>query len=145
MVDFWSIHINGNNSCSRPTSFITTTRSIIIGCSFFILAIINFFANLLLVAIILYNWKSMFQQFFVYRLILSMSCIAMLNMLGHFAMTVPCSITGCLSWPTWLMQFLTCFYRTMEYGFLISIMFIAVDRFFSFYFQYYGKKFVQKV
>uniref|UniRef100_A0A914DR66 Uncharacterized protein n=1 Tax=Acrobeloides nanus TaxID=290746 RepID=A0A914DR66_9BILA len=33
----------------------------------------------------------------------------------------------------------------MEYGFLVSITFIAVDRFFSFYFQYYGEKFIQKI
>jgi hypothetical protein len=143
MVDFWSVQIERN--CTRPNDFITTTRSIIIGCSFFLLALVNLVSHSVLVAIILYNWKAIFHQFFVYRLILSMSFMTILNMLGHFSMTIPCSIIGCLNWPAWLLQFLTCFYRTMEYGFLISITFIAVDRFFSFYFQYYGEKFIQRV
>src|SRR4051812_27077571 len=126
MADFWSILIR-NNSCARPNDFITTTRSIIIGSSFIVLALINLIAHILLASTIYKNWKTIFQKFFVYRLILSMSCMAILNMLVHFMMTVPCTLTGCSNWPTWLLQFLTSFYRTMEYGFLIAVMLIAVD------------------
>jgi hypothetical protein len=144
MADFWSIHTH-NNSCARPNDFITTTRSIIIGGSFFLLALINLIAHILLALTIYKDWKTIFQKFFVYRLILSMSFMAILNMLVHFMMTIPCTLTGCPNWPIWLLQFLTSFYRTMEYGFLLAVMLIAMDRFFCFYFQHFGLIFFQKV
>uniref|UniRef100_A0A914C870 Uncharacterized protein n=1 Tax=Acrobeloides nanus TaxID=290746 RepID=A0A914C870_9BILA len=67
--------------------------------------------------------------------------MAVINMLIHFGMTIPCSITGCLYYPTWLVEFMTGMWRTLEYGFFVALLFIAIDRFVVFY---YGKLF-QKV
>jgi hypothetical protein len=146
MVEFWAIVVTSNDShiCERPTTFNTTTKNLVSGITFFILSLINIFAHTFLISIIFFNWKAIFHQFFVYRLILCMNFIAVINMLVHFGMTIPCSITGCLYYPTWLVELMTGMWRTLEYGFFVAVLFIAIDRFVVFYFRYYEKIF-QKV
>ena len=140
MAQFWYLnYTNGPNACARPESFNISTRNIIIGSSFALLGLTNFASHVLLSTIIIHNWKSAFAQFFIYKLILSMSFMAIGYMLIHFVMIIPCTITGCLFYPAWLMELLIGIFRTLEYGFFIAVLFVAIDRFFMFYLKKFGR------
>lgn len=120
--------------CERPQSFDITTRSIIHATTFLILSIINFCANLFLIIILLANWKTIFRKDFVFKFILTMSILASSNAIVHFIMTVPCTYMGCLFYSNEILEFLTCLWETLEFGFFWTVFVIAIDRFLIFFF-----------
>lgn len=118
--------------CVRPLSYNITMRTTIHGATFLALSAINITLYILLIATLLYNWKSVFSKDFIYKLILIMGCIAVANAIVHFVMTVPCTLTGCLEYSARLMEFFTCLWETLEFGFFWTVFFISIDRFFTF-------------
>jgi hypothetical protein len=135
MFDTPFFQIEHRNNCSKPEYYPITTRATINGATFIALSVSNFCLQTFLVVVILFNWKAVFHKDFVYKLILTMNSIACLNSVAHFSMTIPCTLTGCLSYSVELIQFFTCLWETCEFGFFWAVFFIAIDRFFTFFFQ----------
>jgi hypothetical protein len=133
--------ITGNDTCFQYDSFNITTRNIVSGCTFFALCVVNLIGHGLLLSIILYNWKAVFKNNFVYKLIISMNVFCCLNTIVHFLMTVPCTLTGCLFYAESTKKIFVAIWKTLEYGVSWNIFFIAIDRFFSFYCQNFSRFF----
>lgn len=137
-ISFFSIERTYNKfPCTRPETFVITPRSIIHATTFLILSIVNLCANLFLFTILIYSWKTLFHKDFIYKFILTMAIIACSNAIVHFAMTIPCTYMGCLAYSERVMQFLTCLWETLEFGFFWTVFFIAIDRFMMFFCQDY--------
>lgn len=135
MVVFFEIV---GSPCNRTQTFNLTTRNIIAGNVLILMNVINLIMHSFLLAIILIGWKSLFRKEFVYRLIVNLSVMGCMTSLFHFVLTIPCTFTGCLVYPDWVLNSLTGLWRSMEYGFLLTDFIIAVDRFFTFYLQRYS-------
>jgi hypothetical protein len=141
-----AILANNYTACSRPIDYTMTTRTTIIGVALVGLGIINISLHSLLLSTILCNWKAVFCHDFVYKLIINMNIMSIVYSLVTFSVICPCIVFGCLSFATDLIQISSGLWRGMEYGVYLVLFFIAIDRFFVFYFGnlgfYYRKVFL---
>uniref|UniRef100_A0A914CY30 Uncharacterized protein n=1 Tax=Acrobeloides nanus TaxID=290746 RepID=A0A914CY30_9BILA len=130
-----------NEGCPRLDTYNMTVRTTIIGSFIFFLGMINITVHSLLLAVIATNWTYMFSNEFVYKLIINMNIMSILYSIVTFIGMSPCIVFGCTNYPTDLLEILTETWRGMEYGVYWTLFFIAIDRFFVFYWQGFGAYF----
>jgi hypothetical protein len=127
--------------CNRYNEYNSTTRSTVIGTAIFGISLINIILHTLLLSTIIFKWKSTFCHDFVYKLVINMNIMSILYSVVTVLVICPCILFGCLSYSDELLQFFTSSWRGMEYGVYFVVFFIALDRFFAFYFNGVGKYF----